>query len=358
MNCTKHSFIILLLCALSHISNSQIDAPIAPRDTTAKSKNKQPKVKIEGVITMHYLREFNTNGDSLLDADGFRLFKARLQASGKINKKIGYTLMIDPRTPEPGGLLRDAYIQLWHIKNQEIRIGRQKTQFGWENRTSSTQRYTVMLGTMSDGITRGFTLRDNGIGIIGHIPINKHWRIEDAITFTNGARMDITGPYDFNTKKALWGRIGVRYKKDELTFRAGGSFGTGGIRDIGDNIIDAADDIYIDIARVGADLQIEHKSFFMAAEWAMQKDTHMDTLYLESMGYQVVLALKTKWKIGPLMRYDTDEDEDSKVWTVGAYYGNLKDKYRILVNYVFRGNIKDVPEGHDDRLYIQMQVAF
>ena len=35
-----------------------------------------------------------------------------------------------------------------------------------------------------------------------------------------------------------------------------------------------------------------------------------------------------------------------------------KDKFRILVNYVFRGNIIDIPQGHDDRLYIQMQIVF
>ena len=326
-------------------------------DTTAKKTNKY-KPRISGVIAIHYLNEFNTNGDAIRDPDGFRLFKARLEASGFIQEKIGYNIMIDARSPEHGGLLRDAYLEFLHLKNHKIRVGRQKTQFGWENRTSSTERYTVMLGVMSDGITRGLTLRDNGIGIIGHIPINKKFRIEDALTFTNGARMDITGPYDFNTKKALWGRIGVRYKKKDFRVHLGGSFGTGGIRDIGDLIYDSVDDVYIDIARIGTDVQIENKHFFLAAEWASQKDMVKDTLFLESKGYQVVLALKSKWKVGPLIKYDTDEDEESKILTCGAYYGNLKDKFRILVNYVFRGNVNDIPEGHDDRLFIQMQIKF
>lgn len=327
------------------------------KDSTS-TKKKSTKAKISGVVAMHYLHEFNTNGDTITDPDGFRLFKARLEASGMVRKKIGYHIMIDPRSPEHGGLLRDAYIELSHLKNHKIRVGRQKTQFGWENRTSSTERYTVMLGAMSDGIARGLTLRDNGIGIIGHIPINKNFRIEDAVTFTNGARMDITGPYDFSSKKALWGRIGLRYKKDDFTVHLGGSLGTGGMRDYGDDPIDPIDDIYIDIARIGSDIQIENKHFFLAGEWGKQEDTVKDTLFLESMGYQVLLAIKTKWKAGPLVKYDTDEDAESKVLTCGAYYGNLKDKFRILVNYVFRGDIKDVPEGHDDRLYIQMQVRF
>lgn len=329
-----------------------------PQEDTVVTKIKKYKPKVSGVIAMHYVNEFNTNGDSIRDPDGFRLFKARLEVTGMISKKIGYNLMIDPRSPEHGGLVRDAYIDFLHLKNHKIRVGRQKTQFGWENRTSSLERYTVMLAVLSDGIARGLTLRDNGIGILGHIPINKNFRIEDAITFTNGARLDITGPYDFNTAKALWGRIGIRYKKDDFTVHGGGSFGTGGIRDIGDLSNDPVDDVYVDIARIGTDVKIENKYFFLAAEWGKQKDMVKDSIYIESMGYQVVLALKTKWRAGPLVRYDTDEDEESKILTCGIYYGNLKDKFRILINYVFRGNVKDVPEGHDDRLFVQMQIRF
>jgi len=82
-----------------------------------------------------------------------------------------------------------------------------------------------------------------------------------------------------------------------------------------------------------------------------------DKLYGGPSGYQVLIALKTKWKTGPLIKYDAFEDE-WKALTICAYYGNPKDKFRILVNYVFRGNIKDVPNGHDDRLYIQCQIVF
>lgn len=53
--------------------------------------------------------------------------------------------------------------------------------------------------------------------------------------------------FDFNTKKALWGRVGLRYKKNDLTIRIGGSFGYGGLRYLGYNITDAADDIYADL---------------------------------------------------------------------------------------------------------------
>ena len=89
----------------------------------------------------------------------------------------------------------------------------------------------------------------------------------------------------------------------------------------------------------------------------MGNDKVADTLYEEPIGYQVILALKTKWDVGPLIRYDAFEDE-FKQCTVGIYYGKPTDKFRLLTNYIFRGGIKDIPEGHDDRLYIQMQLKF
>lgn len=324
---------------------------------TDSTRTKKYKPDISGVIQVHYLNEFNTNGDTIRDPDGFRILRVRLTATGKISKKISYQVMIDPRAPEQSGILRDAYIEFNQIKNQSIRVGQQKTLFGWENSVSITQLYTVNRAEMSDGVSRGENLRDVGIGLIGHIPLNKKFRIENAITFTNGTKMNVAGPFDFNTKKVCWGRFGLRYKTEDLSMRLGGSFGFGGLRRLNDLIYDPSDDIYCNIFRIGGDLQIEHKYFFMAAEYASGTETVADTLFDDPFGYQAILALKTKWKAGPLVRYDTYQDE-WKVLTVGAYYGLPKDRLRFLVNYVFRGNITDIPRGHDDRLYIQAQLSF
>jgi Phosphate-selective porin O and P len=324
---------------------------------TTKQKIKKYKPEISGVLQVHYFNEFNTNGDTIRDPDGFRILRARLTAKGKISKCISYEIMIDPRAPEQGGILRDAFISFDLLKNQSIRVGQQKTQFGWENRQSMTQLYTVNRAEMSDGLSRGENLRDIGIGLIGHVKINKQFRFENAITFTNGARSNVAGPFDFNTKKALWGRLGLRYKSDNWLVSWGVSFGLGGIRYLYDNLIDPSDDLYADFKRLGTDLQIEHKYFFLAAEYGFGTDQVSDTLYGEPMGYQTILALKTKWKVGPLVKYDVFEDE-WKVPTCGVYYGDPKDRFRILVNYVFRGNVTDIPKGHDDRLYVQMQIRF
>ena len=129
------------------------------------------------------------------------------------------------------------------------------------------------------------------------------------------------------------------------------------MRYLGNDIVDPADDVYANFNRIGTDLQIEHKYFSLAAEYAQGTDRVSDTLYGEPMGYQVLLAIKTKWKVGAFVRYDVFEDQ-WKVLTPGLYYGNPKDKYRILVNYMMRGNVTDIQGGHDDRLYIQMQIRF
>ena len=328
---------------------------LAPMDTTLKTKKYKPQ--ISGVIQAHFLEEFNTNGDTIRDPDGFRILRARLTAKGKVAKGVSYVLMVDARPPEPRGFLRDAYISFSQLKGHEIRVGQQKTQFGWENRQSITDLYTVNRAEMSDAVSRGENLRDIGVGIIGHITLNKKWRVEDAVTYTNGTRSNVAGPYDFNTKKALWGRVGLRYKKEDVMINVGGSFGTGGIRYLYDDVLDPSDDVYATFHRLGMDVQAESKRFFFAAEYGAGTDMVKDTLFNDPKGYQALLLVKTKWKIGPLARYDAYQDEWS-VWTFGAYYGEKNAPLRVLVNYMVRSGITDVPQGHDDRLYIQMQVVF
>ena len=257
---------------VSEDSKSILEKPIefsfpksSPQDSTQESSTKY-KVKISGVLQVHFQHEFNTNGDSIHDPDGFRILRARLIAKGELNKYISYQVMIDPRAPEIGGILRDAFIEFHIMKNQNIRVGQQKTQFGWENRQSITELYVVNRAEFSDNVSRGENLRDIGLGMLGFIPINKKFRFEDAVTFTNGTRSNVTGPYDFNSKTALWGRVGLRYKNDNVEMRIGGSFGYGGIRYLGNDRVDPGDDIYTNFNRMGGDAEVENKLFFIVGE--------------------------------------------------------------------------------------------
>ncbi|MFN0274651.1 MAG: porin [Chitinophagales bacterium] len=330
-------------------------------DTSGNNKKKNI-IKIDGFIQVHSRSQFDTNGDSVTDPLGFRLLRARLIARGDVNNFTSYELEIDPRSPEITGVVRDAYIEL-HLLNkpdiiQDLRIGQQKIQFGWENRQSSTEMYFVNRAEMSDAVSRGENLRDVGLGLLGKIPLNANVRIENDITFTNGTRSNPQGPFDFNPKKALWGRIGVRYKTPKIELNLGGSFGYGGLRFLGDSIEIPDDDVFVDFKRIGADVGVEMKNFFFVSEFGKGTDMAADTLYDDPIGALAILAIKTKWDIGPSIRYDVFQDEWKRV-TVGAYYGKPKDRLRFLINYEFRGQITDIlPYRHDDRLYVQAQVRF
>jgi hypothetical protein len=325
--------------------------------TTVAVKNKKFKPDVSGFIQVHFLEPINTNGDSVVEPDRFRVLRARLCVNGRITRQISYVVEIDPRSPQITGILRDAYISLKLIPNQTIRVGQQKTQFGYENRESSTHLFVVNRSEMSDNLSRGYNLRDIGIGMIGKIPINVNYSFEDAITLVNGAGMNVAGPEDFNRKKNLWGRIGIRFKTDKLMWRFGLSGGIGDQKDQGDDPVDPADDFIINFRRVGADVEVDNKWVFIASEYTMGTDNINDTIS-NPFGYYVLLAGKTPWKAGPLVRYDVLEDE-WKRWTVGAYYGLPNDRIRVLLNYEFRGyHPEDLPFGEDDRLYIQLQVRF
>lgn len=357
----KQITIISILLFSCYYASSQellkLDSTKLLPNKLLKNDLKVSGVFISGVIQVHYLNEFNTNGDSIRDPDGFRILRARLTAKGKVNKFTSYQLMIDPRAPELGGVLRDAFMAFSLTKKQSLRVGQQKTQFGYENRQSVTELYVVNRAEMSDGLARGLNLRDIGLGLIGSTKLNETWKIENAFTFTNGAKMNVQGPFDFSNTKNGFGRIGLQYKKKEFECSLGFSAAMGGIKDLGNDLVDPLDDVFIRFKRIGTDLQIENKWFFLAGEYAMGTEKIQDTISGNPFGYYGIIAVKSKWNIGPLFRVDAFEDEYQRL-TAGLYYGKPKDKLRVLINYEFRGKILDIPTGHDDRLYIQFQIRF
>jgi hypothetical protein len=346
-----------LLCCFQVVHSQTDDLETGPDSSALVKKAKKYMPHLSGFIQVHFLEPFNTNGDSIVEPDRFRVLRARVCVDGKINKFLSYVVEIDPRSPQITGILRDAYISVKIIPDHTIRIGQQKTQFGYENRESSTRLYFVNRSEMSDNLSRGYNLRDIGIGLLGKININEKYRFEDAITLVNGAGMNVPGIEDYNRKKNLWGRVGIRYKTENLMWRFGISGGMGDQKDLGNDPVDPSDDFIIDFKRFGLDAEMDHKWFFMASEYAAGQDIVSDTIS-NPFGYYVLLAGKTKWKAGPLIRYDVLEDE-WKRWTLGAYYGLPNDRFRVLLNYEIRGyHPAEILYGEDDRLYIQLQVRF
>jgi hypothetical protein len=222
--------------------------------------------ELGGFVQVFYRHSFPTAHDGDNDNPNFRVQRVRIDVEGELQPWLSYELSVDPRAPEVSGILRDAFLGFHVIPNHELRLGQQKTQFGWENNVSSRRLYNVNRTEVSDNLSRGTNLRDLGIGLLGHINLGNGWRLEDAITLVNGAGLNVQD--DNTAKKNLWGRLGVRYRDGDLTVRLGVSGGFGDQFEA-EEPTTVEDDYTFDFWRVGADLEVNHDWFFLAAEYVM-----------------------------------------------------------------------------------------
>jgi hypothetical protein len=335
--------------ALAHVAQAQ-QPDDSPQGFT------RPTVKFYGSVQVHYRHAFETGVDGVFDAPNFRVQRVRLGVRGNLYKWLSYEVEIDPRSPEITGVLRDAFLAFKVIPRHQIRLGQQKTQFGYENRVSSTDLFAVNRTEVADSFSRGVNLRDIGVGLIGNVKLWKGWRFEDAVTVVNGDGMNVQA--DRTRQKNLWGRGGLRYRKDsaDLTVRAGMSVALGDQIDEGVDPLDTADDFRLEFDRRGFDVEVDHPRFFASAEYVRGTNTNTSTDEDDQLsGYYVNLVGKTPWKVGPIVRLDTFGDEFRR-WTIGGYYGLPNVPFRLLVNYERRA-VKDGVRG-DDKLYVWTQVRF
>jgi hypothetical protein len=348
--------LILLVCIFFTWQDSQaqeVDDDV-PADTV-EVVTKKYKPKISGFIQTQFLQHIDTNNDQETKPSRFRMQRVRVKVEGKISKRISYQVEIDPRPPQITGFLRDAYISLHFIKKHEIRIGQQKTRFGYENSIGSSNLFFVNRTDVSDNLSRGINLRDIGIGLMGSVKLNERWRIEDAVTVVNGAGMNVQA--DNNHKKSIWGRVGIRYKTDYTKWK----FGISGAKaDVMETAIDSLGepfDYFIYFTRLGADVQFEKKWFSIAGEYIIGNNDEPDGPS-DVSGYYFMLAGKTPIHIGPTLRYE-DMDGEFKRWTIGAYYGEPSARLRILANYEIRQvDDPEMPLGEDNRFYLWLMVRF
>ncbi len=357
---------VLLLSSRGVCADRQLSAPVdSTRADTLRSskptKIKTPKpnvlrpLKVSGYIQVHYRYSRATGADSSVDNDNFRVQRVRVGVEGDVNQWVSYDVEIDPRSPEITGVLRDAYITLKIIPRHKIRIGQQKTQFGYENNVSSTELFAVNRAEVSDALSRGINLRDIGVGLIGNLKLGGGMRLEDAITVVNGAGLNVQ---DDNTpRKNVFGRVGARWKSDARDFviRFGVSGASGDIVDLNDPA-NPADDLHTAFQRRGVDLELDHRRFFAGAEYVRGSEKDLTTGETDDpSGYYINLVGKTKWQIGPIIRYDAFADEFKRS-TLGAYYGLPAAPFRVMLNYEVRQRINDA--RGDDKVYVWTQVRF
>lgn len=317
-----------------------------------KAKDKW-KPRVSGFMQAYYRHTVFTSTDGMVDAPNFRMQRVRIAVDGKVNRWLGYDVSIDPRAPEVAGVLRDAYLTIKHVvPHHKIRIGQQKTLFGYENVESSKRLFAVNRTEVSDNLSRGATLRDVGIGLLGGWPLAPDIELEDAITVVNGN--GINTQIDDTRRKSVWGRVGARYKTDGIMIRAGASGARGDYIEPADPLDPVPAAVHIAYVRVGGDVEVDTPWVFVAAEFVWGRDK-LPTETADAQGYYVNVVGKTPIPVGPIVRYDVMGDEFQR-YTFGAYYGAAEDRFRVLLNYEYR-RLKDSVRG-DDRLFLWTQVTF
>ena len=356
-NRTSTLLTVLMLCA---------QGAIAEKDSILKSDpelNKGPQVY--GYVQVQIVNlPIDANGDGKSDPGRARVQRARLSVEGVINKYISYELDIDPRPPEIDGFMRDAYFNLKLNENLKLRIGQQKTIFGYENQVSSSKLYMVNRTELSDNFARGVYLRDQGVSLIGKGALGGGTRVEYGVSVVNGAGMNTQ--HDNNKAKNVWGRFGLRNAKGADRKWMWGVSGAVGDQWEGyepQEIIaatDSTDEVtgyFIDFKRFGTDFLYEHSRVDLNGEFAIGPQKELgeeETIY----AYYLTAIGKMARPFGPLVRYEAFFDEFTR-WTVGAYYGKPKDDFRVVLNYEFRWEEGDNEENLlDDRLYLWTQVRF
>lgn len=336
-------------------ASREVDKDTLPPDSSRK-KGGSRKPGISGYVQVFYKGRRDADGDHITEPGVFRDQRVRIEVRGNVNAHVGYDVEIDPRSPEITGVLRDGFITLDYLRHHEIRVGQQKTIFGWENGVSSTSLYVVNRAEISDNISRGVTLRDIGIGVMGWLPLGRRWRLEDGVTVVNGSGMNVQA--DSTPRKNVWGRVGVRYRGADrrLTMRIGVSAATGDQQEPIDSGPPVVPPYTSSFTRYGTDVEVDHPLGFLAAEYASTNDKAPKSLgdvAGGAEGYYLLVAGKTRWNSGPIARWDVF-DEFRRL-TLGAYVGPPSGDVSLLLNYeIFRDDVGK----HDDRYYARLQVRF
>jgi len=296
---------------------------------------RSPVPAVSGYVQAQFTDGIDHDGDGEEAAQSFLLRRVRIRAKGEIHPGLGYTVMLDPSTPS--NLLRDGFVSVGLVPRHEIRIGQQKTQFGYENPESSTRLLTINRARASDQLGRGPDLRDIGLGLLGAHPLPAALKVEYALTLVNGA-----GPnrlVDDTTRKSFWGRTGLRLER-AVDVRAGFSYGNGDRLDLATTPDEPSDDFEVRFQRLGGDVEISTNWFFVAAEiLAGSNENRATGATTEARGGYLSAYGRTSIGLGPLVRaewLDPDLDAAGDLYrriTVGAFYDFIPTTARLVVNW-------------------------
>jgi hypothetical protein len=305
--------------------------------------------------------------------NGFSIPRARLRASGDVvADRIGYILEgeLANSGSAPGNILTDGFARLSFVPFHEIRIGQQKTQFGYENPEGDSKLLVVNRTLVSDALGREQTgvvatgaaitgnTRDIGVGVLGVIPLATGVAFEWAGNVVNGAGPNRSTDDATSPQKDLWGRAGPAVKLGRSTVRVGVS-GARGYEVATTGTGAAAAPYRALFRRIGADVQVDAPWFFLAGEYVRGTDGLRGRQLLRHGAYVYAFG-KTAWGLGPVARvegFDPNRDvrgDFRRRYTLGAYYDHVPLNARVVFNYELDHSSRRL----DDLLLLQTQVVF
>jgi len=370
----KKILTLLLVIAIFPASRILAQGCMEPSSTTSGAS-------IIGYLQPEFKVAFNgDNADGTSKNDmswGFR--RARLGFTGNIPYDFSYYVLAEFSSFQQGPYLLDAFVTYNRFKPWfKVSMGQFKKPFGLELSTGCQDLYTVNRSKVVNELTSPD--RDMGIMISGSTGAKKLFGIEKenilsySLAITNGTGKNM---WDIDRSKDFIGRIVVA-PYDWIS--VGGSYHFGKQKNP-DPTVKTMDERM----RYGADLTLKKSNFIFQTEYIFGQDKGSKLIgggcgatpelvmgNFKSNGYYAQLMYNTKWKLMPLVKYESydpdmnKEDFDHTAYrqstiTFGLnYYPN--DWTRIQMNYLYNtesSSSKDITnynEISNDMFVLQIQV--
>ncbi len=320
----------------------------------------------------------NVDGTSKNDM-GFSFRRARLGFAGNIPYDFSYYVLAEFSTFQNGPYLLDAFVTYNRFKPWfKISMGQFKKPFGLELTTGCQDLYTINRSKVVNELTSPD--RDLGVMISGTTGAKKFFGLEKenifsySLSVTNGTGKNTL---DIDRSKDFIGRL-VFAPYDWIS--VGGSYHTGKQKNA-DVTVTKMDERM----RYGFDITLKKYNFILQSEYVFGQDKGSKLIgggcgatpelvvgNFKSNGYFTQLMYNTKWKLMPLVKYETydpnmdlqDFDHTSfrqSTFTFGLnYYAN--DWTRIQLNYLYNlessssTDITNYNEVPNDMFLLQIQV--
>lgn len=336
-------------------------------------------VKIIGFIQPQY--EYQFLGDSvqsimngLKTPSSFYFNRARLGVTGNIPYDFSYYFIAEYSPTKGGAAILDAFVTYnrW-APYLKISMGQFKMPFGLELSTPCQDLYSVDRSRVVNELASPF--REFGVMMLGstgekEILWMKHKDVfKYFIALTNGSGLNVM---DNNTDKDIMARL-IFQPIEGLEI--GGSFKYGRQAAISANMIDDSR------LRFGGDLSFKKYNVILQGEYIYGKDkgsslvgggcgstpTIMLGNFIKS-GYWAALQYETKWKLNPLVKYQSflattdikgvdDQTQTELIFGLNYYFN---DYTRFQANFVITDDsaIHDGKDFTKNFLVLQMQVKF